>query len=105
MCGRNIPGPERVCSTCYGDPEYGHDGYLRAEMEADRERAEYEEAMARAQEEAACDWGWIPWRGRQGLWIWEAREDSDCAASDCPQAPCSRDYAEGCGAFVPREAG
>jgi hypothetical protein len=46
MCGRSVPNGQRVCSTCYGDPEYGRDGYLRAEMEADRERWEYEQQAA-----------------------------------------------------------
>ena len=33
MCGINIPEGQNVCSMCYGDVDYGRDGYYRDEME------------------------------------------------------------------------
>ena len=29
MCGSPIPDSQRVCSMCYGDIDYGSDGYYR----------------------------------------------------------------------------
>ena len=29
QCGSQIPSPQRVCSMCYGDIDYGKDGYYR----------------------------------------------------------------------------
>lgn len=37
-CGVSIHAEQRVCSVCYGDPDYGRDGLLRAMMEADMQR-------------------------------------------------------------------
>lgn len=37
MCGVTIPDGQRVCSVCYGDPEYGRDGILREQMQQDAE--------------------------------------------------------------------
>jgi len=39
QCGSQIPEGQRVCSMCYGDIDYGNDGYYRewAEQEDDRE--------------------------------------------------------------------
>lgn len=49
MCGSPIPEPQKVCSMCYGDLDYGSDGYYREYMEelereeADRELSEFSE--------------------------------------------------------------
>lgn len=39
QCGSPIPEGQRVCSMCYGDIDYGNDGYYRewAEQQDDRE--------------------------------------------------------------------
>jgi hypothetical protein len=29
MCGSPIPNGQKICSMCYGDPDYGKDGYYR----------------------------------------------------------------------------
>ena len=29
MCGKSIPEGQKVCSMCYGDIDYGKDGYYR----------------------------------------------------------------------------
>ena len=42
-CGRTIPeGQGNSCSMCYGDMDYGRDGFYREEMEA-MERQEQEQ--------------------------------------------------------------
>lgn len=33
QCGSPIPDRQRVCSMCYGDPDYGTDGHYRRWME------------------------------------------------------------------------
>jgi len=33
MCGSSIPDGQNCCSMCYGDPEYGRDGYYRQWLE------------------------------------------------------------------------
>lgn len=34
MCGSSIPEEQNnICSMCYGDSEYGRDGYYKAELE------------------------------------------------------------------------
>ena len=38
VCGRPIPEGQSICSMCYGDIEYGNDGYYRREMENEFER-------------------------------------------------------------------
>ena len=39
-CGQSIPeGQGRSCSMCYGDPDYGRDGYYRQFLN-DQEEAE-----------------------------------------------------------------
>ncbi|MDD4987010.1 MAG: hypothetical protein PHQ43_14820 [Dehalococcoidales bacterium] len=35
MCGASIPEGQRVCSMCYGDIDYGSDGYYRRWAEQD----------------------------------------------------------------------
>lgn len=40
-----------LCSICYGDPDWGTDGYLRARLAWQREEAE---AQARQADEAAA---------------------------------------------------
>lgn len=45
MCGAPIPDGQRVCSMCYGDIDYGGDGYYREwaeEQEQQEERERYE---------------------------------------------------------------
>ena len=29
QCGSPVPSGQRICSMCYGDPDYGSDGYYR----------------------------------------------------------------------------
>ena len=52
-CG--VPLPEshryRTCSVCYGDPDWGTDGYLREMMETDQRLAAEEEWAAQEREE------------------------------------------------------
>lgn len=36
-CGKEIPDGQSVCSVCYGDPDYGWDGYYQAELDAECE--------------------------------------------------------------------
>lgn len=45
MCGSPIPDGQKVCSMCYGDIDYGNDGYYRdwAERQDRREREQVEE--------------------------------------------------------------
>ena len=40
QCGSQVPDGQSICSICYGDMDYGRDGYYRQQMERD----EYEEA-------------------------------------------------------------
>ncbi len=39
-CGMPVPEGQRVCSMCYGDPEFGRDGYYRQWLEENREDEE-----------------------------------------------------------------
>ncbi len=55
-CGSSIPDGQEVCSMCYGDVDYGNDGYYQAYMDRaaeERQREEQEWAVQeqRAQEE------------------------------------------------------
>ena len=44
MCGSPIPDGQNCCSMCYGDPDYGRDGYYRQWLEEqEREYREQEE--------------------------------------------------------------
>jgi hypothetical protein len=45
-CGLPLPAnhPHRTCSMCYGDLDYGTDGYYRREMERDERREQEREA-------------------------------------------------------------
>ena len=47
-CGIEIPNRQKFCSVCYGDPFYGTDGYLLAQMQQDfdaqREREESQQS-------------------------------------------------------------
>ena len=50
MCGRPVPDGQGSCSMCYGDPEYGQDGYYRAWLEEgwqqeEEARAAYEASL------------------------------------------------------------
>ena len=55
-CGSPLPDSHRhrTCSMCYGDPDWGTDGYMRRAMEEDRRQQE-EEEWYRQQEEASDD--------------------------------------------------
>lgn len=45
-CGSSIPdGQGESCSMCYGDMEYGRDGYYRAEFERAAREEEHNNAM------------------------------------------------------------
>ena len=55
-CGSPIPeGQGNSCSMCYGDPEWGNDGYYMAQLEAESQeyarRQQEEEQYFREQEE------------------------------------------------------
>lgn len=44
QCGLPIPDRQRVCSMCYGDPNYGSDGHYRRWLEEqERQRIEREQ--------------------------------------------------------------
>ena len=51
MCGLPIPKGQRVCSMCYGDIDYGRDGYYRRYMES------WEEHEAQKHQEREQDYG------------------------------------------------
>lgn len=51
QCGSSIPDGQRVCSMCYGDPDYGRDGYYKQELERDYERQERQRQAEREQEQ------------------------------------------------------
>jgi hypothetical protein len=36
-CGAPVPDGQSSCSMCYGDPDYGRDGYYREWIEAENE--------------------------------------------------------------------
>ena len=40
QCGSSIPDGQRICSMCYGDPDYGRDGYYKQELEREAQREE-----------------------------------------------------------------
>jgi len=42
-CGSSIPDNQKVCSMCYGDIDYGHDGYYRDWAERQEELNQEEE--------------------------------------------------------------
>jgi hypothetical protein len=46
QCGIEIPSGQRVCSMCYGDPEYGRDGYYREWLDE-----QYRQEQARREQE------------------------------------------------------
>ncbi len=50
QCGSPIPDSQRVCSMCYGDIEYGSDGYYR-EWAYYQQRAEEQKRQEEEQEE------------------------------------------------------
>ena len=52
-CGSPIPdGQGRSCSMCYGDVEYGRDGYYRRWLEEGERRAAEERAEEESRERA-----------------------------------------------------
>ena len=49
-CGRPIPdGQGKSCSMCYGDVDYGRDGYYRQWLEEQEQRREAEREEERRQ--------------------------------------------------------
>ena len=54
MCGLPVPEGQRVCSMCYGDIDYGRDGYYREFMEraADQAAVEQQECEREPRPEA-----------------------------------------------------
>jgi hypothetical protein len=42
-CGSKIPDKQKVCSMCYGDIDYGSDGYYREWAEKQEELNQEEE--------------------------------------------------------------
>ena len=51
-CGSWIPeGQGKSCSMCYGDIDYGKDGYYRREMEREQERHEEQRRQEQQQED------------------------------------------------------
>jgi len=45
QCGLPVPDGQNCCSLCYGDPEYGQDGYYRQWLN-EQEREQQEQAQA-----------------------------------------------------------
>lgn len=41
-CGVSVPDGQKFCSMCYGDPEYGRDGYYKRMLEEDMRRQDEE---------------------------------------------------------------
>ena len=51
-CGSSIPeGQGRSCSMCYGDIDYGSDGYYRAWAEHEEQRRQEQEEQGQQQEQ------------------------------------------------------
>jgi len=50
-CGVSIPNGQSVCSMCYGDVDYGRDGYYRRWAEAQQKRQEEDKAYDEILEE------------------------------------------------------
>ena len=44
MCGLTVPDGQTVCSMCYGDLDYGSDGYYREYMEESQRQQEEEQS-------------------------------------------------------------
>ena len=42
QCGQPVPVGQSVCSMCYGDIDYGSDGYYREEMERQERESQRE---------------------------------------------------------------
>lgn len=42
-CGATVPDGQNLCSMCYGDPEYGNDGYYKKWLDDMVMQAAYEE--------------------------------------------------------------
>ena len=40
QCGSPVPEDQHVCSMCYGDIDYGHDGYYRQWAERQRRKVD-----------------------------------------------------------------
>ena len=40
MCGRPVPEGQTVCSSCYGDIDYGNDGYYKNDMVQEEQEQE-----------------------------------------------------------------
>ena len=51
MCGSSIPDGQTVCSMCYGDIDYGTDGYYKEYMERCAEHDAEEQYQAEQEEE------------------------------------------------------
>jgi len=49
QCGSPIPDEQNCCSMCYGDPEYGRDGYYQAWLE-EQEQEEYNRLQSEREE-------------------------------------------------------
>ena len=55
-CGMEIPeGQGSSCSMCYGDPDYGSDGYYRHWLDQQGQEAFEQQEMEREQERNAND--------------------------------------------------
>ena len=50
-CGASVPNGQRVCSMCYGDPDYGSDGYYRDYIEEQLSREAELEQLQRQEED------------------------------------------------------
>lgn len=43
MCGSPVPDNQTICSMCYGDADYGSDGYYREWLRClEKQQEEYE---------------------------------------------------------------
>ena len=61
-CGRDIPSDQsRLCSICYGDVDWGRDGYLQAQLEMQNEAAAQQQERAdEAEAQAELEKGYDP---------------------------------------------
>ena len=54
-CGMPVPDGQRVCSMCYGDIDYGRDGYYRQWAEKEEKRMDEKRKFDKMIEEFWCE--------------------------------------------------
>ena len=71
-CGVFIPNGQKVCSMCYGDPDYGNDGYYRKWLEDEEKRRFFqkkEEEIKEWEKEEGNLWNWNDdWQSQLCWW-------------------------------------